>query len=162
MSLLVVVDIDGTIADASRRFKEAGPEPLKHNKEQYEAWLRDVQNTDSLLADPVVTGMSTFLVALGAIGLVDIIYLTSRENKWRGVTEQWLIKNKFPMHFLYMRPDGSYEESDDFKERLIKQNLYTLKADEVIVLDDDQQGRIEAMCAKNGWTFLKACSGGKE
>lgn len=162
MSTLIIVDIDGTIADATRRFKEAGPEPARHNAAQYTAWVNDVQNAVSLLADPPVAGMRDMLHALNAIGLVEMVYLTSREEKWHDVTQAWLVENKFPLLPLYMRPDSSMEETEALKERVIRQCKYMFKATDVVVIDDDQQGKIEKMCLKNGYTFLKAMSGGRE
>ena len=160
MSLLVCVDIDGTIADASVRFKEAGPEPFRHNAQDYTEWCKKVMN--GIERDKPVKGMGALLATLGALGLVDVVYVTSREEKWRGVTEEWMRNNRFPIFPLYMRPEGSWEETDELKHRLVNKAKYTYKADEVILIDDDQKGDIEKMCHKNGYTFLKAMSGGKE
>jgi len=160
MSLLLCCDIDGTICDATKRFAEAGKEPARHNKEQYEAWVRDVNK--GMENDKPVVGMGSLLTILGNMGLADVVYVTSREEKNRHATEEWLIENRFPIYPLYMRPDGSYEETDELKERLILRAKYTYKANEIIVIDDDQRGTIQTMCANNNWTFLKATSGGKE
>lgn len=162
MSLLVVMDIDGTIADATRRFKLAGKDPGPANRTAHDEWVARVQNEEDLRNDPPVPGMNQLILALGCMGLVDVVYLTGREDVYRQVTEQWLAEHKFPSHLLEMRPTGSYERNCDFKEKVIKRLKYIYKATEVIIVDDDQRGELEVTCANNGWVMLKAVSGGKE
>lgn len=160
MSLLLCIDLDGTCCDATQRFAEAGKEPARHNKEQYEAWVRDVNK--GMENDKPVSGMASLITIAGAMGLADVVYVTSREEHNRTATEEWLVKHRFPIFPLYMRPDGNDEETDVLKQYIINKAKYTYKASEVILIDDDQQGKLELMCKKNGYTFLKAMSGGKE
>ena len=72
----MVCDIDGTLADGLRRFKEAGPEPDRHDKKAYLKWLDAVQNEFTLLADPPIYPILNLLKTLE--GNADICYLTSR------------------------------------------------------------------------------------
>lgn len=164
--MLLIVDIDGTIADATRRFAEAGPEPSKNNKPKFLEWLGKVQNENSLMADQPVPGMRELIAGL-TLGWRDsgervrVAYLTSREEKWRSVTEQWLEKNQFPKTHLVTRPNGCWMETAEFKSIAIhamRQNNEHV----IVVDDDDQHGSIEKMCKKNGYTFLKARSGGQK
>lgn len=165
MSTLFIIDIDGCIAHAGRRFEEAGPEPDRSNKEVYEAWVRRVQNEDSLLADKPVPGMISLCQALSEYCLSGgnaMQYVTSREERWRDVTTRWLEKHHFPRRLaLTMRGNGNYAEGVDFKETMIDMLVQVSGCEEVVVVDDDGRGDIEPMCARRGWTFLKARSGGQ-
>jgi hypothetical protein len=168
---LFIIDIDGTIAHAGRRFKEAGPEPSRDDKAVYDVWVRNVQNIKSLQEDQPIAGMAELVNSLHratAFELgINIVYLTSREEKWRNVTEKWLEHNSYPLHKSYplvplvMREDGDYKDSANFKESIIKFLSSLYKSTNVVVLDDDEHGTIEEKCHKNGWTMLKARSGGQ-
>lgn len=162
MSLLVIIDIDGTIADASRRFEVAGKDPGPSDQVKHDQWIAKVQNEEMILSDPAVPGMREMIHAMGCMGLVEIIYLTGREDQFRTVTEKWLAMHKFPSHLLEMRIAGDRTRNCDFKEIVINRLKYIYKADNVVVLDDDQRGELEKVCTKNKWTFLKARSGGIE
>lgn len=157
--MVVAIDIDGTVANAARRFKAAGPEPRRDDKPGYMRWLRRVQNKRSLLADLPVPGMPWLCQSLASRPSTTAFYLTGREEKWREVTTQWLKKYMFPALPLVMRPDGCWLEAEAFKEQEIKARL--VNKSPVIVLDDDEHGVIEQMCKRNGFTFLKARSGGQ-
>lgn len=155
--MLVVIDIDGTIADAGRRFKEAGPEPSRHNWKAYTAWVESVQNEQSLLEDAPVPCMLNMVSSLAKEH--HLIYLTSREEQWRSVTRKWLKAHKFPERPLLMRPNGSRIETAELKEERIQ---HCQGDEQVLVIDDDEHGTLEAVCKKHGWVFLKARSGGQK
>lgn len=151
---LFVVDLDNTVADASRRLAHAGPEPDKADKASYSTWLSNVQNKYSLAADPKVAGMCDLVWGLYKAG--DMIYLTSREEKYRDVSKEWLYNNEFPPAPMYMRNNGSWDHAHDLKERVIKEFLQENPfIEEVVVLDDDPSGELTKVCKKNGWTMLK-------
>lgn len=160
MSLLVVIDIDGTVAHAGRRFETAGPEPSRDNREIYTTWVNKVQDEASLLSDELVPGMGSLIAALSKGP--HVIYLSSREEKWRAATQTWLRQKDLPTTPLYLRSNGDWRDTAQFKEEII--GLYAVDKDitEVIVIDDDEHGTIESMCKKNGYTFLKARSGGQK
>lgn len=151
------MDIDATIADATERLRKAGPEPSRRNKKEYLLWLDRVQNKESLLEDSAVPGMK----ALCDLAVKSrLVYVTSREKKWKTITKQWLKMHNFPSACLMMRPNECWVGSGKLKETIIK-DLLSYKNDEVIVVDDDERGDLEKVCKKNGWTFLKARSGGQ-
>jgi HAD superfamily, subfamily IIIB (Acid phosphatase) len=156
--MLVIVDIDGTIANGERRFKKAGPEP-KGRGPKYWAWLKKVQTRQSILADKPVQGMKPLIASLLACGH-NLVYLTGREEKYSDVTIEWLNKYKFPTFpDLYMRPTGDNRCNSDYKESVIQQLIEPWQ--ETLVIDDDYTGEIAKLCKKRGWTFLKAMSGGQ-
>lgn len=158
--MIVFMDIDGTIANATERFKKAGPEPKERGKE-YSAWLQRVQNELLLTQDEPVKGMKALCYAFSHNPVTSLVYLTGRSEIYREVTEDWLFKHRFPQFHapLLMRPKQNRQGNGILKERLIKAYLQNSKED-VIVIDDDYNGDIEEMCLRNGYTFLKARSGG--
>lgn len=163
------IDIDATLADASERYKAAGPKPsLEQGRQAYDRWLGAVQNEESLFADEPVPGMCALVQSIALAGY-SYVYLTAREEKWRGVTEQWLMANDFPLPYLpdsgnyYRAPNllmaktGYYESSGDYKARRI---VELAKGRSVVILDDDPEGDLWPHCQKHGWTLLRAHSGG--
>lgn len=161
MTTLFIIDIDGTIAHAGKRFSEAGPEPSREDKAVYDVWVRNVQNAKSLREDLAVPGMVEMTQALSNSDN-HVVYLTSREEKWRDVTESWLGFKGFPSLPLIMRPDDDYRDSADYKEDSIEFLSRLYKSRNVVVLDDDEHGNIEKRCHENKWTFLRARSGGQK
>lgn len=161
MKTLFIIDIDGTLAHAGRRFEAAGPEPVRDNKEVYDQWVRMVQNEESLLSDEPVKGMRNLVQALECSRDCVPIYLTSREEIWRQTTRSWLDHYTYPYLDLIMRQTGNYAEGVDFKETTIDTLLQEYNTHDVVVIDDDGKGDIELMCKRRGWIFLKARSGGQ-
>jgi hypothetical protein len=152
MSCLFIIDLDNTVADGSRRFKKAGKEPSRKNKKEYDAWVKAVQNAESLAEDKDVPGMGVLLGKLwGTYSPVE--YVTSREEKWKQITEKWLIRNHFPLYDVTYRPDGDYSETHELKERQITE--LSKGYEEVVVIDDDPSGKLAKVCKKRGWTLLK-------
>jgi hypothetical protein len=153
--MLYVIDIDGTCADGAERFAKAGPEPDRTNKEQYTKWVDKVNF--GMENDKAVPGMVQLITAMIENG--HIVFATSREERHRKVTEKWLKQEGFPVGKLVMRPNDCWSNTADLKEIIIAANRDPWEA--VIVIDDDEHGTIEAMCKRNGYTFLKARSGGQ-
>lgn len=152
---LFVLDLDNTIADASHRYGQAGPEPARHDQPAYEHWLQLVQSNQTLLKDAPIPGMIDMCWGLFRAG--HFVYITSRERKYRPVTQEWLRVQGLPTAPLYMRPDDNWEEAHELKFRTID-DLLTEYPDleSVVVVDDDPSGQLEKVCLKQGWTFLKA------
>lgn len=156
--MLFVLDIDATLASAARRIEAAGPEPSRTDKEAYESWVAAIQNEKSLLEDEAVPGMEELAKAMAAFGR--IVYVTSREEKWRLVTERWLFSlHGFPKAQVIMRPNGNWADSAEFKDVVI--GAHKRPNENVLMIDDDEHHTIEAMCKRQGYTFLKARSGGQ-
>lgn len=160
MNTLFIIDIDGTIADHGRRIAKAGPEPSRSDKEAYFKWVATIQSEDSLLEDKAISGMEDLVSSLdNKILQNEVVYLTGREEQWRGVTERWFYENNFPDYGLIMRPDDDYRDTAAFKEDAIDDILINFRPNAVVVIDDDQSGELEKVCKRRGWTFLKAMSG---
>ncbi len=95
-----LVDVDGTLAIRSSRA------PF-----EWSAAGSDLPN------HPVVTVVRA-LCALSST--TSIILVTGREEKTRGLTEEWLASHSIPYHLLLMRPDGDYR-----RDEVIKSEMYS-------------------------------------
>lgn len=156
MRPLFAVDIDGTLADASRRFAQAGPEPSRSCKDSYLRWIDSVQDAKSLSEDKPVPGMLPLVWGLAEVG--NLLYLTSREQRWLDVTSSWLACHGFPQARIAMRAPNDWRDAGELKRSHI--SIYRKENQPVVILDDDPTGEIEAMAKAQGYTFLKARSGG--
>jgi len=152
------IDIDGTVANATRRFAAAGKEPHRHEKEKYAEWLSKVQNAVSLMQDVPVKGMQTLLWALQSYG-AEVAFLTAREERWRHVTESWLKAKEFGSVKVYMRPNDNWQDAGTLKENIIDA-LTQQYPGNVVIIDDDPLGELQIVCKRRGWTLLKAAVGG--
>lgn len=152
------VDLDGTTTNATRRFAAAGAEPSRDDKAAYLAWLGRIQNAESLASDEAVKGMRSLLWAIKGYG-AEIVFLTSREEQWREVTEKWLKKHDLSAIKVYMRPNGDWRDSGTLKEGMID-TLTQQYPGNIVVIDDDPTGDLQKVCQNRGWTMLKAVVGG--
>lgn len=159
MNTLFVIDIDGTICDARKRYEKAGPEPTgPKTSAEYTRWVTTIMDHSMMLVDPAVPGMQDMLRAIYQADS-KLIFVTSREEAHRDITERWLRINGFGWVYdaLVMRPIGNLDPDHELKERQIQR--YTTQNghyNSVLVLDDDLRGELAKVCATNGWTFLKA------
>lgn len=157
---LVIFDIDATLADATKRFADAGAEPPRENESEYTEWLGRLQNVTSLSEDSAVGGMSNLVRSIWAGGGA-LAYVTSRAEQYREVTLSWLVDNGFPLAGpLFMRQEGNWGSVRSVKEPWIQYQQRVMQVSSVIVVDDDPNGDVALMCQENNWTLLKAVSGG--
>lgn len=148
------IDVDGTVADSYRRFLYAGPEPSRDDRALYMEWLGKVQDRDSLMMDepvPMVVAMVEDLVSCGW----EPVFLTSREEHWRDVTENWLMDHfntDVPIN-LVMRPNGDWRSSGEFKGAVVAKYVKAFSA--AIMIDDDPRGDIAEVMRHLGVVHLK-------
>jgi predicted secreted acid phosphatase len=156
--LLIVIDIDATISDATARYSQAGPQPNLTDVDAYLSWVESVNNRMGY--DDPVSGMKDFVRAL-IQGGSHIVYATNREEKHREITENWLYDHGFPIRdvAVLMREYHSYTSAIDYKGTVIKNLIDVHGFSDVIVIDDDPA--MEVLCAKKGYTLLQAKSGGR-
>lgn len=50
---------------------------------------------------------------------VDVVVVTARSERYRGLTKQWLHKYAVPYRALYMRPEGDHRPDYDVKKDLL-------------------------------------------
>lgn len=95
IDLLLIVDLDGTLANPGNRFKKAGKPPSKFDRrdKRYQAWLDKAQKNIHL--DKVVKPIRSLINGIST----KIVILSSREYKHIVNTIHWLDK-KGIIHML--------------------------------------------------------------
>ena len=156
--MIIFVDIDNTIADIREREAIAGRLPKKVTPKCYRKWLSVLQPKGGFEKDKVVSPMLELLNSIRSIeSMVWIFFLTSREEKHRKDTVDWLNANKFdiPNAQLFMRKNRSllpaWKEKHKVIKKLLKKNPLP-KDENVIFIDDDPE--IANLCDIYGWLHL--------
>lgn len=140
----VVVDLDGTLCDSAHRehlavakqwdeFHSLLGEDRPH---QDVADLLEVLNTGILTAD------------------LEVILLTGRNERYRGQTEAWLLKNRIKSDHLLMRPDYNFISDHLLKPSMLYAFLAGTSIDEWAEPVDDDQAKIEYERAKQQVWFI--------
>jgi len=144
----IVFDIDGTLADISHRIQFA---QAKEWDEFHSRCLDDLvfQN----VADLMLSLWMNF----------EIVLLTGRPEKYRGVTEQWLRLAKIDSFCddLIMRPDDNYEPDAQMKISALE-SKFGKKQDvlsNVLAVFDDRESVVEGL-RNYGLTVLQPAPGG--
>ena len=131
----ILVDMDSTLcANLTRRpFYEDG-------------WK------EKLIYDSPILGTISIVRAMRMTGTCDVIILTGRKEDGREITEEWLQTYNVPHTKLYMRNINDYSKGEDFKERILKEQILP-NYNVLFVLDDDN--KCVDMFRKNGITCLQ-------
>ena len=120
---IVIVDIDGTLSDSRHR------EPLieTHGWDAFHA------------ASPADAPIETVITLLRH-GSHSIWALTGRPEKYRAITNRWLVEHDVPIDLLLMRPDNDYRSAADVKRDLLLfqfQDEATIRDRVVFALEDN-------------------------
>lgn len=143
----VFCDLDCTLIDTREMVITGGPEPVPGTP-AHDLWLETVTQPAVLAAAKPVESILNFLYAFKG----DVVFLTNRRTRLSDLTLDWLKQhNLYTM--LIMRPENELSRAGEFKEKVIKQ--YLSKGDTCLVIDDDQDGSMEAACRRNQWSHLK-------
>ena len=131
---LAVVDIDGVVADVRHRLHH-----LKRKPPQWGAFFA------AAAADPpLAEGLRRVLELLDAH---DVVFLTGRPERLRGVTQAWLEQHGLGGLPLYMRGRSDFRPARKTKA----EQLRRLASDrEVAIVLDDDPDVIDALRA-DGW-----------
>lgn len=121
MKRVVICDVDNTISNASWR-------------ENFitEGW--DVYHAFAA-SDKPFEDIADLLRALDKASYY-IIGVTSRPEKWRKLTMDWLIKHNIPMHDLWMRPPGDFRGAHELKVDLVNQKMENPELQISFILED--------------------------
>lgn len=137
----VIFDIDGTLAD------------IRHRRGFLEGDKPDWNRFNAAMGDDTPNGpVVTLYKTLWETGGFDIILTTGRNEKFRSVTEQWLIWNEIPFGRMIMREDNDNRADHIIKEEILNQLLSEGQQIEFTV-DDRQQ--VVDMWRRNGITCLQ-------
>lgn len=106
-----IVDVDGTIADASRRRVWLQTKPRNWN-----AFFADIEN------DPVIWPVVDILQALYATDNI-LILASGRGEEYKEATNRWLSKNRIGYLFSaqYFRKTGDYRDDTVVKTELLEE-----------------------------------------
>lgn len=113
--MLVVFDIDGTLANIEHRIHHVRTKPKNWKK-----FREEIKN------DKPYPEMRNLLMKLRAADCT-ILYCTGRSNEERQETTQWLSDHIYDFDLLqdhsrlYMRPDKDYRQDDIIKVELLQE-----------------------------------------
>ena len=131
MKNIILVDIDHTLTDAFWRDEMIGIAPWD---EYHAAGIND---------DPA----HDFVKLLSLIGgsKVKFVGLTSRPEKFRQLTMEWMVKNKvMVLDDILMRPSNDFRPAPDVKIALCEEKYGPDWRDKILCLIDDNDRVIEA------------------
>jgi uncharacterized HAD superfamily protein len=105
---IVLVDIDGTLADVHHRLHHIKNARRKNWKAFFEGMEHDT---------PIA---STVAWVQSLAGHHDIIIITGRPEEYRARTEVWLKQNGIPFADIFMRRDGDHRPDYEMKKEALK------------------------------------------
>jgi hypothetical protein len=164
MTKIAFIDLDGVVADATKRFERADiakalylsgtdrPEML--SREATNVYWREVFNSENVPLDTLIEGVVEALVTLEQQDY-RLIYLTSRPESMRAATQEWLFQKlvwgvydlpNFVSRGLVMKPAAfQYTKTVIWKAGTIQMFVAMYGADEVLVIDDEPVNLAELM-----------------
>jgi hypothetical protein len=163
MSVIFIIDIDGTICDSLGRITN-----VADDIESPDLWtdqtMKEFLSEENIMGDDIIPG-SNLVFKLADICHASIIFLTGRNDYARHATRKWLteIFRVPPDIPLIMRP---YAEKGDYaaecKEKLFLKHVYSLHPDATFIFFEDEHDTAERY-AKYGlvlkspgcWNLLK-------
>lgn len=113
----IIVDMDGTLA-----FNLSG-----------RSFFDDI---DMIKYDTPLLATVSILRAMKMTGTCNIFIVTGRSEKSREATEVWLTENNIPFDKVFMREEGDFSHSNDFKQKVYEDNIKN-NYNVLFVLDDD-------------------------
>lgn len=117
--ITVIVDIDGTLARASWR------DSLLENWEEYHAASKDDKPNEPMVR--LINELSDFC---------RIVCITGRPERWRGLTNKWLIKHWLKIPELLMRPNDDFRSAALLKPALAEKYHLRSVNQSVIAFDN--------------------------
>ncbi len=129
-----MIDIDGVVADVRHRLRHLdGPGPNR--------WDRFF---GAAARDPVLAEGAALVADLARRH--DIVWLTGRPERLRGVTEAWLARHGLPAGELLMRADSDHRPAVDYKAGMVRR--LRRRPVTIAALVDDDQAVIDAALAE--------------
>ncbi len=152
---LAIVDIDGVIADATGRFAKAEEAKQAYLNEMKELQITDdrgttdtywqtVFNPEHVPLDTLIEGADAAIEQLEK--RYDVIYLTSRPERMRAATYEWLVDMRLSGPRIIMKASAfQYVKTVVWKAGMVQTLAALYHAHSVIFVDDEE----------NAWTALK-------
>lgn len=129
---IIVVDLDGTLADCSHRehLAQAGQWEEFHDK-----LMEDLLHRDTF----------EFIMAMQELFYIWIV--TARPERYRGRTTAWLQAHQIFPEQIIMRPNDNFQKSEELKIHLLECELGSKEQvlDNVLLCLDDREKCVEAL-----------------
>ncbi len=124
-SASIIVDLDGTLCDIEHR--------VHHVRVKPKNWKAFNEGMDQ---DKSYFWCIELIAAMRDRGY-QIIFVTGRDDNFRGPTESWLARHNIAYDNLYMRAAGDFREDSDVKEEIYLTHIKN-QSDVLFVVDDRQ------------------------
>jgi len=173
MTQLAIIDLDGVIADNTKRFEKAEEakqaflaecraEPIvidddrfKRAKEATNLYWQTVFTPDLVALDTLIEGAGEAIEMIEK--QYDVIYLTSRPETMRLATHEWLWHYSLSGPRLIMKPPAAqYVKTVTWKALTIQMLVSLFEASEVLIVDDE--GANLAELQKYDISNMRLCS----
>jgi hypothetical protein len=115
----------------------------------------DAFHADAINDAPIIDGIE-FINSLARNYM--IIGLTTRQERWRNVSMQWLVRHEVRIDKLLMRPDADFSAAPEMKMRLCANELDVLFPSAVAMIIDPREDVIAAFRERgiHGLHFMEA------
>lgn len=137
----ILIDLDHTLSDAAWR-----DDLIEEN-----SW--DIFHSKSI-DDKVFKAINWLIEGMNRLG-VYIVGITARPEKWRRLTNDWLVMHDIQIEELLMRPDDAFHPAPEIKIKLAKERFGDRLKTDVLFIIDDRDDVIAAFRAE-GVTALQA------
>lgn len=137
--MVAVIDIDGVVADVRHRLRYVTERP-----KDWRAFFAGAAD------DPLLPEGEETVRRLAEV--YDIVYLSGRPERLRGVTERWFRQHDLPPGPLILRPYDDFRPSRIFKVEML--SLLATTRTVVVLVDDDPRVLEDARLA--GFDVLPA------
>ena len=127
----VIFDIDGTIANNNHRYHY-----MTGEKKDRAGFLSKMAYDEPIQS--VITLIQIIFKSRSPL-VFQIILVTGRSERYRGVTQDWLEKYQVPYYKLLMRRDNDHRKDWDIKEEILQTLIKQFGKKPVFVVDDRQQ-----------------------
>lgn len=135
MTKLAIIDLDGVIVDASKRFEQAEAARAFGN----DAYWRMALDPNLIPLDTLIPGADVALADLEKDGYT-VVYLTSRPENMRQNTRAWMAAHDLVGPPLVMKPHAAqYIKTIVWKNVMVQHLVAWYEPSEVLYVDDEQQ-----------------------
>ncbi|MDA8412489.1 MAG: hypothetical protein M0023_01740 [Desulfobacteraceae bacterium] len=138
---VVIFDLDGTLADVSRRRKI-----LQQTPKAWDAFFADMDS------DPPNPPIVELYKVLEASRLYSMYVVTGRPERYREVSARWISFQGLKAERLFMRIDGDKREDHIIKMEIL--NEIRASGEEIAFVVDDRESVVK-MWRENGVTCLQ-------
>ena len=139
----IVIDIDHTISDAAVRDHLISSADMD--------W--DAYHAASINDNPCLDTIEILDLIAFADKRYSLIGLTTRPEKWRSLTNLWLLRNGVHLDELIMRPDDDYSPSPELKVKLISQFIGNDWKSSIQCVFEDNEKNVAAFKAQGVTVF---------